>query len=62
MYQTLLYYKYAQLNDAEELATKHLKFCQELGLVGRIIIASEGLNGTVSGTAEQCKSYIFCFF
>jgi UPF0176 protein len=58
MYQTLLYYKYAQLNDAEELATKHLKFCQELGLVGRIIIASEGLNGTVSGTAEQCKSYM----
>ncbi len=58
MYQTLLYYKYACLDDAEEMATKHLKFCQDLGLVGRIIIANEGLNGTVSGTAEQCRAYM----
>ena len=58
MYQTLLYYKYAQLDDAEDIAPKHLKFCQDLGLVGRIIIANEGLNGTVSGTAAQCKAYM----
>jgi UPF0176 protein len=58
MYQTLLYYKYAQLTDAEEMATKHLKFCQDLGLVGRIIIAGEGLNGTVSGTTQQCEAYM----
>lgn len=58
MYQTLLYYRYARLNDAEEMAPKHLKYCQELGLVGRIIIANEGLNGTVSGTPEQCKAYM----
>lgn len=58
MYQTLLYYRYTQLDDAEELAAKHLKFCQNLGLVGRIIIAKEGLNGTVSGLAEQCQAYM----
>lgn len=58
MYQTLLYYRYTHLDDAEEMAPKHLKFCQDLGLVGRIIMANEGLNGTVSGTAEQCKIYM----
>lgn len=58
MFWTLLYYKYAYLTDAEELATKHLKFCKELGIKGRILIADEGLNGTVSGTPEQCKAYM----
>jgi UPF0176 protein len=58
MFQTLLYYKYTQLTDAEEFAVKHLKFCQNLGLVGRILIADEGINGTVSGTEEQCATYM----
>lgn len=58
MFQTLLYYKYAQLDDAELMAPNHLKYCQELGLVGRILMAKEGINGTVSGTTEQCKAYM----
>jgi UPF0176 protein len=29
-----------------------------LDLTGRIIVAEEGLNGTVSGTAEACKTYM----
>ncbi|WP_041329910.1 rhodanese-related sulfurtransferase [Saprospira grandis] len=58
MYQTLLYYKYAHLEDAEEMAPKHLEFCKDLGILGRIIIANEGLNGTISGTPEQCQAYM----
>ncbi len=50
MLQTLLYYRYARLENAEEFAKKHLKFCKELGLLGRVIVAPEGLNGTISGT------------
>lgn len=57
-YQTLLYYCYTKINDAENYATSHLKFCKDLGLTGRIIIAEEGLNGTVSGTVAQCQAYI----
>jgi UPF0176 protein len=57
-YQTLLYYKYAQIPDAEEFAKQHLEFCERLGIVGRIIVASEGLNGTISGTVVQCKKYM----
>lgn len=58
MYQTLLYYKYVRIEDAAELAAQQLKFCKELGVVGRILIADEGLNGTISGTSEQCATYM----
>ena len=27
-------------------------------MLGRIIIAGEGINGTISGTVDQCKAYI----
>src|SRR5665213_1502768 len=57
-YNTLLYYCYSTIADAEQFATDHLIFCKSLGLAGRIIVAEEGLNGTVSGTAEACKIYI----
>lgn len=57
-YQTLLYYCYSPIENAEEFAADHLKFCRSLNLVGRIIVADEGLNGTVSGTAEACKAYM----
>lgn len=57
-YQTLLYYKYTRIPNAQEFAEKHLEFCERLGVVGRIIIADEGLNGTISGTVVQCKKYM----
>ena len=57
-YQTLLYYCYSRIEDAEQFASNHLQFCKSLNLVGRIIVADEGLNGTVSGTAESCKIYM----
>lgn len=57
-YQTLLYYCYSHIDDAEQFAVEHLRFCKTLGLVGRIIVADEGLNGTVSGTPAACKTYM----
>ena len=57
-YNTLLYYCYATIADAELFAAAHLKFCKSLGLTGRVIVAVEGLNGTVSGTSEACKTYM----
>ncbi|WP_134088904.1 rhodanese-related sulfurtransferase [Olivibacter sp. XZL3] len=57
-YQTLLYYCYSPIENAEKFAEDHLAFCKSLGLVGRIIVADEGLNGTVSGTSESCKAYM----
>ena len=57
-YQILLYYCYAKVNDAEQYAQEHLKFCKSIGILGRIIVADEGLNGTVCGTPEQCQQYM----
>ena len=57
-YQTLLYYCYSRIEDAEQFASDHLQFCKSINLVGRIIVADEGLNGTVSGTIESCKIYM----
>jgi UPF0176 protein len=57
-YQTLLYYCYSNIEGAEQFASDHLQFCKSLNLFGRIIVADEGLNGTVSGTDESCKIYM----
>lgn len=57
-YQTLLYYCYSPIENAEQFASDHLEFCKSLHLVGRIIVADEGLNGTVSGSPDACKAYM----
>jgi UPF0176 protein len=57
-YRVLLYYKYVTIEDYEEFAKEHLAFCKELGLKGRILVAKEGINGTVSGTVEQTEAYM----
>ncbi|GAA0480629.1 rhodanese-related sulfurtransferase [Salinibacillus aidingensis] len=57
-YQVLLYYKFVHIEDPETYAAEHLEFCKELGLKGRILVAEEGLNGTVSGTVEQTNKYM----
>ena len=57
-YNTLLYYCYSTIENGEQFAADHLNFCKELDLTGRIIVADEGLNGTVSGTPEACQAYM----
>ena len=55
--KVLLYYKYINVPDPAAETEQHRKFCQELGLKGRIFIGSEGINGTCSGTAEAIDQY-----
>lgn len=57
-YRILLYYLYTKIENPEKYTEQHLKFCKSLGVLGRIIIAGEGINGTVSGTVDQCNAYI----
>lgn len=58
MYQVLLYYCYTPLDNPEQFRDEHHRLCLELDLRGRVIVAAEGLNGTVSGTAENCARYM----
>ncbi|ANY75645.1 oxygen-dependent tRNA uridine(34) hydroxylase TrhO [Paenibacillus ihbetae] len=57
-YQILLYYKFVPIPDPEAFKEEHLQYCKELGLKGRILVAAEGINGTVSGTIEQTEQYM----
>lgn len=57
-YSILLYYCYAPIEAAEIFREEHHKLCLSLNLRGRIIIADEGLNGTVSGLKEDCEAYM----
>ncbi|EUJ30785.1 rhodanese-related sulfurtransferase [Listeria cornellensis] len=57
-YQVLLYYKYTTIDNPEQFVAEHLAMCKEIGLKGRILVAEEGINGTVSGTIEETEKYI----
>lgn len=57
-YQVLLYYKYVTIDNPEEYAKTHKQVCDDIGLMGRILISAEGINGTVSGTVEQTEAYM----
>ncbi len=52
------FYKYIAIEDPEAFAAEHLALCNELGLLGRILVGIEGINGTVSGTVEQTMAYM----
>jgi UPF0176 protein len=57
-YRVLLYYCYSTIENPEEFREEHHMFCIENNILGRIIVAAEGLNGTVSGTIQDCEKYM----
>ncbi len=57
-FQVLLYYKYTQIEVPQKLLQDQKALCEKLGLTGRIIIASEGINGTVEGRTTDTEKYI----
>ncbi|GCF93278.1 UPF0176 protein [Enterococcus florum] len=57
-YRVLLYYLYTPIEDPEAFAKEHLTFCASLDLRGRILVATEGINGTLSGTIEATERYM----
>ncbi|GAC1372540.1 MAG: rhodanese-related sulfurtransferase [Candidatus Saccharimonadales bacterium] len=54
----LLYYKYVTLSDPEAEMAAQRELCTRLGLKGRILLASEGINGTVAGSSDAAAAYI----
>lgn len=53
----LLYYKYVSLPDPAGCRDRHRTFCDQLGLKGRILIGTEGINGTVAGSDDATNAY-----
>ncbi|MEI8062070.1 MAG: tRNA uridine(34) hydroxylase [bacterium] len=57
-FEILLYYKYTPVNRPHLFVDWHKELCKNLNLKGRILIASEGINGTVEGSSEMNVEYI----
>ena len=57
-FSVILYYKYVQLNGVERFAAEHKWLCASLGLKGRVIVAAEGINGTLAGPPAAVQSYM----
>lgn len=52
-YEVLLFYKYVTIEDPEALKSWVAGRAKALGLAGRVLIAEEGINGTLEGTLEH---------
>jgi predicted sulfurtransferase len=57
MGKILLFYNYTQFECPKRILKWQRQICDNLGLTGRIIIAKEGINGTVGGSDESCERY-----
>ena len=57
-YNILLYYCYTTIDNPLAYREETHSLCLSLNLRGRVIISKEGLNGTLCGLKENCKSYI----
>jgi UPF0176 protein len=58
MYTVLLFYKYVTIKNAPELMVYLRGVCEALSLKGRIILAEEGINGTLEGKTENTDKFI----
>jgi UPF0176 protein len=56
-YEIIIFYKYTKVVDPEGFVRWHKKMCAPLGLRGRILIATEGINGTLEGKQESIAEY-----
>jgi len=52
-FEVIIFYKYTPVADPEGFVVWVRDLCAKVGINGRILIAKEGVNGTVEGTREQ---------
>ncbi len=53
----LLYYKYITISSPEKIVEEQKALCQKINIKGRILIAQEGINGTLGGPREAIELY-----
>lgn len=54
----LLFYHFTPLPDPEAIRWWQWELCRSLKLRGRIIISQHGINATIGGSVENCKTYL----
>lgn len=54
----ILFYQYVPIDDPGSFAAAQRELCSGLGLKGRVLIAAEGINGTLAGPAAAVQQYV----
>ena len=57
MYSVILYYHFTKIDELVRFWADHRRKCRELGLLGRVYIAQEGINGTLAGPVDKIDEY-----
>ena len=56
-FEIIIFYKYTAVTDPVGFVNWQKATCMELNLLGRILIAKEGINGSVEGTIDSIAEY-----
>ncbi len=56
-FSLISFYKYVFIENPGEIADKMLSFCMQHELRGKVYLASEGVNGNLSGKIENIEKY-----
>lgn len=56
-YEVIIFYKYTPIEDPNEFMKWIRETCETIGINGRILVAQEGINGSVEGTREQLDQF-----
>ena len=56
-YTIASFYRFVSLENLEKLKTIILSECNNLNLMGTILIADEGINGTICGNQDEIESF-----
>lgn len=54
----ILFYKFVDMVDPSAFVLEHKQKCTELGILGRMLVAEEGINGTFEGTRDKIAEYV----
>jgi UPF0176 protein len=54
----ILYYGFTPISDPDAMLLWQRELCQSLGLTGRILISTHGINGTLGGDMAALKKYV----
>ena len=52
------FYKFASVEDPGDLQASVLDVCRAHGIVGTVLVAHEGINGTVAGSAQAIETFL----
>lgn len=58
IYPVILFYKYTAIADPAAFVKSQKMLCASLGLKGRLLVAEEGINGTLAGPSAAVDRYV----